>query len=145
VMLSISIFAIGSYCPMCVATYVLSLATIILAFVVTKEDRPEKPERQTLLRWLGYSAAFIAIFGFLGGRVALTNVVGGGYNDLVRSAVLEWQMARPQTSAKVPAAAVGSEDTAFVVTEFADFLCGFCKNAAQRLEAFVKSRPDVRF
>lgn len=145
VMLAISAFALDHYCPMCVALYGLSLVTFTFVLLATKEEDPSKPAWKEVLRWSIYSALFFIIFGFGIGRAFLQNQAGAGFQSLVRTATAEWQMARPQSSPLPPAASIGPETAPMVVTEFADFLCGYCKNAAQRLDAFVSSRPDVKF
>jgi protein-disulfide isomerase/uncharacterized membrane protein len=151
VMGAISVLFIGSYCLFCIIAYVLSF----IAFGAVWTALPSSPwlhlgpdvaswfgERRSFLMWL---AAVPIGAGLIHISFKQSNSADR-FESLSKIAVDDWEAAPVVKWTATPSLAKGAsaEAATMVITEFADFLCGHCKNAAPSLGAFVAAHPGVR-
>jgi protein-disulfide isomerase/uncharacterized membrane protein len=149
VMGSISTVLIGTFCLYCIGTYVISF--VAFALVLTTKE-PGQREPLTYLKELFGPARSYLIFilaiplaGFFFHRSYISKVGAADLPVIVKSSLAEWQT-NPIVDLSTAKASIvsGPDDSKMVITEFADFRCGHCKQASQTLKAFLSSRPDVQ-
>ena len=147
----ITVAFLKSLCLFCIIAYALS----VLTFGALLWAQPESPWRhfgEDLKSWLTDSKSFLVWPAMVPVGAVLVNIgMMQNYgaeelNRVVKTAVLDWQHQTPVTWAANPSLTKGAsvEDAKLTLTEFADFRCGHCAQAAPSLSAFVKANPDVR-
>jgi protein-disulfide isomerase/uncharacterized membrane protein len=140
VMGSISAFALGTYCLMCIVTYLLSFWGLA-GFYYQKNGG----QQSALNPWVASAKAFLitGICVFILGFVLNTQAQAAfGARDLrpfVESQIAEWENNPQMTIATSAGLILGAapEKAKFTIVEFADFLCPHCRHAAPVLHAFV--------
>lgn len=151
IMGGISALFIGSYCLFCIFTYILSF----IAFFAVWSAMPSSPWPHLgadIAAWFGARRSFLvwmAIVPIGAGLVHLgfkQSNSADKFEALSKMAVDDWESAPSVQWTATPSLTKGAaaEAATMVITEFADFLCGHCRNAAPSLDAFVKAHPDVR-
>jgi protein-disulfide isomerase len=133
--------------------YALSAATLAGAWRALKADafsRPALGEPSALGAAL--TPAIVALVVPALGMFLANWKIGDAYGEreigpLVDRAVADWLGTAPvNVDPAFPLVRGASPERAkLTLIEFADFRCGHCKHAAPTLDAFVASRPDVRF
>lgn len=151
IMGAISVIFLTQYCIFCIAAYVTSLVVFyglmsdqtkgVFSFLKSDIISWFTGETGHLVRYgLAIAAAFFIHAGMKQnyGASALGTVIDSSINEWRQETVNELTV--PPTLSKGAAPA----DAKMTIAEYADFLCGHCRQAAPSLSAFVKSRPDVR-
>jgi protein-disulfide isomerase/uncharacterized membrane protein len=149
VMGSISTFLIGTYCLFCIATYILSFIT---AYLVYSSQSAKRTPASTHLLSLFTSGKIYLLFVItipvvaFSANYSMISKFGGQHLAAIISQSLRSWNANPTVNlSEAPSLSKGPQDAKMVISEFADFMCGHCKNAAPTLKAFAKANPDVRF
>ncbi len=137
----ITVTALDTICPFCVATYVLSLITAGAAWLAYRPGL--KFEVKPAL--FGVAIAF-GISSLILNDQFRSGYTGPGGDAMSVAAVQEWtgnpKLEIPETD---PLAMGPSRDQAkMTLVEFADFRCIHCKLATAPIKAFAQSHPDVR-
>ena len=150
----ISAFALGTFCPFCMAAYVLSFITLASLWVGLAGDRI--PVATSALNQNGPRAGdfvplFVAGVVVLIGGFITNDKIAKSYNSedmgrFARDQVQEWTHNPPRKIETLDSLVAGPDrDKArMTIVEFADFRCGHCRHAAPVLKAFVSSHRDVR-
>lgn len=141
IMFLISLTALDTLCPFCVATYILSILTAVGAWFAYRPGL--KPELKPAL--LGVAAAFV-ISAFILNDQFRSSYTGPGGEAMTAAAVQEWSQNPKLEIPETDPLAMGPtrEKAKFTLAEFADFRCIHCKLASAPLKAFAVSHPDVR-
>ncbi len=144
----VSLLFLNSYCLFCIGAYVVSFVTAPLLY----QELDETPDLvKTIKNWFGARI-------YLGFIAAIPALVFFGHLSISRQPqtaaiqkqaglfVNQWALASVNVFEQAPMLVLGdtSAKPKMVITEFADFRCHHCKNAAPSLKAFVKSRNDVQ-
>jgi protein-disulfide isomerase/uncharacterized membrane protein len=145
VMGGISAIAIGSICPFCVVTYILSAIT---AWGAWSHYRPSTWQFGPPFTQL----ASLVVGGLAVGLIA-DQMFEDSYNkgpqgqEFIRAVVSDWHQAPTIELADQGPLVMGpSRDAAkLTIVEFADFRCGHCRSAAAPLKSFARANTDVRF
>ncbi len=150
IMGSVSVFLLNTFCLSCVASYILSAIT----FELTRRSKEGELKTHFISDLKGINqnlgvvgAIFIgipAISFFLHSSI-LNSHDAGGLSKIVKLEVSKWQASTIHEMNVTPALEYGKKDSKFIVSEFADFLCGHCKMASPSLDAFKKSHPEALF
>jgi protein-disulfide isomerase/uncharacterized membrane protein len=145
VMGGISLMLLKSLCPFCMASYGLSLITLISIWGYLPKGSgfsfgifELKAIPALLLTTL--------VVGFFVHKVSLSKFGG---KELQEFTTLQFQSWRDQIPKEIntvdPIVMNASQQAKMKIVEFADFLCGHCANAFPKLHTFVKAHPDVQF
>lgn len=152
VMGALSVLFLGAYCIFCIAAYVLSFATFELlrrqqegpVFKHLKADIAALfgPARSILITIV----VGIPVLSYLVHAAMLQRYDASSIQRAANTAISDWLMSPLVKFEVPPSLSKGADKDKAVMTivEFADFRCGHCKIAADSLNAFVKSHPDVR-
>tara|TARA_B110001454_G_scaffold219203_1_gene252187 strand:- start:114464 stop:115648 length:1185 start_codon:yes stop_codon:yes gene_type:complete len=147
VMGTISIAFLSSYCPFCIAAYVLSIITF-LCLHFTKE------KGQTLAGNLPYlftenkGSLYILVAIPLLGLFINWNINKQFTNDRLEMYIAEsiqsWKSKEPVSFDLSRGISKGAEDSKFVIVEFADYLCPHCKHANSPLKTFISTYSNAK-
>ncbi len=137
----ISIIALSSICPFCLATYVLSVVTAIGALKSYAPGLQFKIQLAPVL--LG---GFLLVGGFIANDILRSSYAGPSGDAMARAALSEWKANPALEIAATDPLAFGPEraDAKLTLIEFADFRCIHCKMAVPPMKAFLASHPDTR-
>ncbi|MBW2444240.1 MAG: thioredoxin domain-containing protein [Deltaproteobacteria bacterium] len=153
------IFRIRAVCGLCLATYGINVALILLlAPQVWREPRPRAPWLTILPGKKEDQAVALyyrnVIKGFLIGAVLLTTVIGLAGSQLLAGSltgsdkqqlakVSESLLRQKSHSLKIEGRPfMGSESAGLTVVEFSDFLCPYCAKAAKFLKLAGSGNHD---
>lgn len=141
VMGAITVTALQSICPFCLATYALSIITLFGAW---RAYRPGL--RLSFKPNLAITAAVLAGAGFVADDQIRSEYSSPQSDALIKAAISEWQQNPSVEIAETDPLAMGPsrQEAKLTLVEFADFRCIHCKMAAAPIKAFVSSRSDVR-
>lgn len=144
VMGAITLTQLSSVCPFCLATYALSLVTLVGVFM--SFPSPLTPSPSLALYGAGTLVVVLALAA-LWNRSAMQQYGGKQLVEITDLSVEDWRNKPSQTIETVAPAIHKSSTTPakMVIVEFADFLCPHCKVAYSKIHAFLKSRPEVEF
>lgn len=150
VMAQISIFALGTFCPFCVATYVLSLFSLFAAYRY-QINRPWTHLSSDLallfssVRWPLVILLMIPTLGYMSNAIILDSYGFGKMEQIIGDSLSEWEQSPTYNFKLDQGLALGnSSNPKMTIVEFADFLCPHCRVAYPVLHAFVKSHPDAQ-
>lgn len=153
VMAIISITQLTTYCLFCIILYFLSFGIVIGLWMIQETKISENfiPDLKNLFseaRPLLIAVALIPLASFLTHASIVKKYQAGDLNKMVKILVQDWKVAPQHDFSTPPAFTMGAEaeNAKMIISEFADFRCGHCKDAAPSLHAFVKSHSnDVHF
>ncbi len=142
IMAGISLFLLQIFCPVCVLLYLLSFVVFFCVFLFVKTDPVHafRPVMRALL--------FVAFGGVLTG--VLTHLIFVKIYDIksveqtVKRNVLDWMSEPVADSGKKALLAQGPKSALVTVTEFADFLCSFCRKSHYILQSLKTLDPHIR-
>jgi protein-disulfide isomerase/uncharacterized membrane protein len=141
VMGGISFAVLNTICPFCVVTYVLSVPTVVGAFL---------GYRQGLAPKLGFSFVWLTL-GFAIAGLFLNDQFRSSYSSRggdakAMAALSEWTLNSVIEIPETDPLAMGPNraQAKMTIVEFADFRCIHCKHAATPLKAFLAAHPDTR-
>lgn len=154
---AISVALLSTYCLFCLFAYLCSFVMFV-ALYKSLTTPSSGSAVTTSLQGPRYKVSDAKILLFAGGTIVFGTWIANhalrsnyrmadsNFAMEVKNYVQEW-LANPQLDIQVvaPLAKGAAESAAkMTIVEFADFRCPHCAHAAPVLEAFVKSRPDVR-
>jgi protein-disulfide isomerase/uncharacterized membrane protein len=151
-MMGISLVKLNTYCPFCIGLYVLSFVIFETSRRTLKEplfkgflsDLPNMwAESQNIL----WAVVAIPVLSYIIHTGFLQNYGAGQMDRVINLSVADWASAPTVDLNVKPLLTKGPEKAAAAMTisEFADFRCHHCKNAANSLHAFTNAHDDVRF
>jgi len=160
VMASISIFLVAHLCPFCLLAYLLSFITFAGLWFALPKSVPTLSPTPNSSRNSSLDLAIIikqfspvlilAAMAFVAVFIADDQIKNSfGARDLkpmIQESVQSW-ITNPQLSITPVAALVmgaTGDKAKMVITEFADFRCSHCKQAAPILKAFTNAHSDVQ-
>jgi protein-disulfide isomerase/uncharacterized membrane protein len=153
VLLGVQVFALRTYCRLCLATYAVNVISGILlmpyrAFRREAGQETSGSERRVLVG--GWILATLSLVGALAagelgfaGRTEATELrailddpskVSRYYED---KAAAEFRVAPVQTFELTDAIRLGPPNAPITIVEFTDYLCPFCKQLAPYLEEYL--------
>lgn len=148
IMGGISLFLISSYCIFCIILYALSFTTWLLLY--HSQESHTVPTSVHLRELIGPARGYliyilaIPLLTFFIHKSYVMRVGAQQLGQVVRSSLLEWKAGPAyELGATTPSLKKGAPDAKMVIAEFADFLCGHCKNASPTLKAFIDSHPKA--
>ncbi len=145
IMFSISLFALRLFCPFCVILYVLSFVIAVCALPSGKHGISLPSLKKAKLLLSGSSIGLILTTILL--HLIFMNTHNIKSTDkTVQSNVMDWNSAPVKHSTEEALLTTGPAKTeaAITITEFADFLCSYCRKSYYILKIFKASNPKVR-
>ncbi len=147
VMGTISVLYLSSYCPFCLAAYVLSAITFAcLHFITDKTPTFSNLVPGLFVENRGTLYLFVAIP--LLGLFINWNINKGFSNErlqvYISDSLSSWKTKETVTFDGQHGISKGPETSSFVIVEFADYLCPHCKHAAGPLKTFLGSYTNAR-
>lgn len=149
VMGGVSLAFMSAYCLFCIATYLLSFATFVLIWIESDDFDARISEDAGALFgeskfYLGLLVAIPIIVFFF----HLSATKRPQTEAIMRQSKLftqQWQVANLFTFDQPPVLTSGSPNSGakMIITEFADFRCHHCRDAAPSLKTFTKTRAHV--
>lgn len=143
----LSVLFLSSYCPFCIATYILSAITFICLHLITdKKIRLSTlpPSLFTENRGTLYLLLAIPLLGLF----INWNINKGFSNDrmqlYIRDSLNSWKSKEVVNFNAERGLIKGKTDSKFVIVEFADYLCPHCKYANGPLKTFIGTFPDAK-
>jgi len=148
VMGGISLLLMSTYCLFCIGTYLLSIVGLIAALGLGKLQLGDIKNDVSLMfsseKWILIMFLLVPGFGYLGHMILKDRFGGSRVQFMVQESIAAWKAASPVAFDLENGLSFGKPDAAFVIVEFADFLCPHCKFASPTLHGFTQARPDVR-
>ena len=146
VMGSLSVLFVKTYCLFCIGAYLTSFASFGLIWSEQTDLASLKSNLLAVFKdaksYLAYVVA-IPVITFLVHSTYVQKVGAQNLGSIVNSSVSDWQSrAAVDFSAAPPSLVSGPDSAPMIITEFADFTCGHCKNASPGLKAFANSRSS---
>ncbi len=153
IMGGISAALMSIFCLFCMATYLLSFLTF--AFIWSDSDDFESSAGEDAAALFGESKFYLGLLAAIPVIVILLHLSATHSPQteaIVRQSKLftqAWQVATPFTFDLPPVLTSGGSqannksNAKMVISEFADFRCHHCRDAAPSLKSFIKTRPDV--
>lgn len=145
IMFSISLFILNSFCLFCIILYLLSFIIAISAFLLHKPLSIIAIIKKHRFLLPG-ALASVVLTAFL-----LHSIFTKAHNikpskATVNSNVKDWMSAPVKHSQEKALLEAGpsQEEAIMTITEFADFLCSYCRNNYSILKIFKASNPLVR-
>ena len=145
VMLGISGFFLKLFCPFCIILYILSFIIAIGAFLYGKKYFSFSHLKKTYLLLLCTFAVWIGIGLVL--HLIFINIHGiKSVQKTVKLNVMDWASAPTRNSEEKALLTAGpiKDKTLITITEFADFLCSYCRNSYYTLKTFKAVHPQIR-
>lgn len=149
----ISFYYLTTYCLFCIIAYATSF--VIFEALRREQEEPffshigqDLMDLLTAARWNLVYFLLIPLGAFFIHKFFIQQYGAEDLDGVVHSSLVEWQTAgRPFDFSLPPLLTKGAEESQATMTivEFADFRCGHCRIASSPLDAFVKSKQDVRF
>ena len=139
----LSYVVLHTICPACSGAYVLSLVSLVTAWMMT--------EKTTLfsvshLKIYAGMAVFVLAFGKFIHHDTLKGYGGQERLEIMQLQLDEWKKAPEKNFTPIePLTMNASKGAKMKIVEFADFLCGHCAMAYPVIHEFVKAHPDVEF
>ncbi len=143
VMAALSYGVLKTVCPGCTAAYVLSLITLVTAWMVTEKSPLFSKFDLKLYPVLAVSVLLISAIA----HNSQINKYGGKERmKIIEAQLSDWHRTPEKPIEPHAPITMNSNPSAKMkIVEFADFLCGHCANAYPVLHSFVKSHPEVEF
>lgn len=141
--------SMSTFCIFCIAAYILSFATYGLVLVSQSKSETDRvglanilsPANSSLLVYI-VAIPVIVIF------IHFSYLKSRNLHDMdqrISSSVQMWQNSPVlDFSPAAPSLSKGNDNPLMTITEFADFRCGHCRHAYNKLKAFAGSRNDVK-
>ncbi|MCB0343293.1 MAG: DsbA family protein [Pseudobdellovibrionaceae bacterium] len=148
---TVSLTLISYFCLFCIATYILSVVTF--ETLRQSQDGPVCSNLMSDTKALfttdkKYLLLLVAIpaGAFLIHTSALSQYGIDRLAQRVSNNLADWKNTKTVQLAGTPMLVKGpaASEAKMVISEFADFRCGFCKAVASPIHLFLKSHPDVR-
>ncbi len=145
VMLGISAFLLQLFCPFCIILYLFSFIIAICAFLSGKQHFSLSSFKKSYLFISGVSLTWI-ITGVLIHLIFVNTHNVKSTKEIVKLNVMDWMSAPVKQSGETALLTKGpsKQETSIIITEFADFLCSYCRNSYYILKIFKASNPQVR-
>lgn len=144
----ISVLFLSSYCPFCMAAYILSLITFVCLYL-TKE------KGQTLVSSMPYlftenkGTLWILVAIPLLGIFINWNINKRYSSDrlelYITDSIQSWKSKEIVNFDLTRGIVKGPEDSKFIIVEFADYLCPHCKHANGPIKTFANTFSKVKF
>lgn len=134
------------YCLFCFALYALSFINLFLVYNWVGKSTKEIAINSNFAKGLAAWAIAVPVFAFFTNQSFVNSFGGKDIQKMAVSSLMDWQANPVKEITIEPAIAYGPSrsEAKMTITEFADFRCIHCKNAAPVLHNFVKSRNDTR-
>jgi protein-disulfide isomerase/uncharacterized membrane protein len=143
----ISLAFLSSYCPFCIAAYVLSVITF-LCLHLSKEKGQSLGLNLPYLFTENKGTLYILIAIPLLGLFVNWNINKQFTSDrldlYISESIQSWKSKEVVNFDLTRGLSKGAEDAKFVIVEFADYLCPHCKHANGPLKTFASTFPNVR-
>ncbi len=134
------------YCLFCFALYALSFINLFVVYKWTGNSIKDTSIDTHFLKNIAAWAIAIPVLAFFTNQSFVNSYGGKDVEKMAISSLMDWQANPSKAISTAPSIAYGPAraDAKMTITEFADFRCIHCKNAAPVLHNFVKSRTDTR-
>jgi protein-disulfide isomerase/uncharacterized membrane protein len=147
VMAVISVLFLTSYCPFCIAAYVLSAITFACLLATKDKELKLSNTLPTLFqehKGTIFLLLAIPVLGWFINRNINRGYSGDRLDMYIQDALKSWNAKEPVSFDLNRGLAKGAEESKFVIVEFADYLCPHCKHANGPLKTFVRTYPDAK-
>ena len=145
IMLSISLFVLRLFCPFCVILYILSFVIAICCFFSNKNSFSFLPFKKAKLL---LSSSFIALIltTIITHLIFMSTHNIKSTDKIVQSNLMDWNSAPVKQSKEKALLTAGpsKKKASITITEFADFLCSYCRKSYYILKIFKASNPKIR-
>ncbi len=144
VMIGISVFFLNFFCPFCIILYLLSFIVFIVAFFSAKANLSLSSVKEP--RVLVSCLAVWVLASLLLHLIFMNSHDIKSAEKTVKRNVMDWISAPIKSSGEKPLLTVGppKEESVITITEFADFLCSFCRKSHYLLKKLKSSNPNIR-
>lgn len=145
----ISTIFLSSYCPFCIATYALSLITVVCYhFSFNKLPRLALAEDIAQLFHENKSSLYLFLSIPLLGLFINWNIQKRFTSDrldlFIQESLTSWKQRKEFNFKTDIGLTAGKENSKFTIVEFADYLCPHCKTAQTPLKTFLASHPEAQ-
>lgn len=158
-------FEIETICLVCVGTYAINIALLVLAILSARKEKASisafsglfrrstigSPEEgRSIFALINAAALFVALCAIaLPFLLRLSFFLDDSTKEIAKRAEAFWQQAPlPELAPPSEALVYGKPDAPLQIVEFSDFECPFCRKAENELKLFwpyVKNRAAVYF
>jgi protein-disulfide isomerase/uncharacterized membrane protein len=145
-MLSISVFQLGSFCPFCMVAYALSLVQAGILFTL-RSDSGFFEDLKDLLsshKWVAIMGIATLASSWLVNAMMLDNFGGSKIQPYIIESVENWKVNPTMVFDETTGLTTSKEPAKMTIVEFADFKCPHCKIASPTIHAFMHSRSGVK-
>jgi protein-disulfide isomerase/uncharacterized membrane protein len=145
-MLSISVFQLGSFCPFCMVAYGLSFAQLAVMFVL-RETGSFAEDLKDLFnqhKWVAIAGVVTLASSWLVNAMMMDNFGGSKIEPYITESVENWKLNPTLSFDESSGLSTSAEPAKMTIVEFADFKCPHCKIASTSLHSFMHSRKGVK-
>lgn len=143
----ISLIFLSSYCPFCIAAYVLSIVTMVCLYFTKDKDLSISTALPSLFRENKGTLYVLLAIPILGAFITwnINKRFSSDRMELyISDSIRSWQSAQPATFDISRGIIKGANDAKFVIVEFADYLCPHCKHANAPLKTFMSTYASTK-
>lgn len=145
----ISTLFLTSFCPFCIATYVLSLITLVCYHIsFNKQPRMAFVEDLSALFNENKSSLYMLLAIPLLGLFINWNIqkrfTGDRLDLFIQESLTSYKQRKEFNFKQDAGLTLGKDDAKFTIVEFADYLCPHCKSALTPLKTFLASHQDAK-
>ena len=143
VMLSISIFILHVFCPFCIILYLLSFIILACTFFSAKISISSLKEARLFVP----SVFFVLILISFMSHLIFTNTYNiQSVQKTVKLNMMDWKSSPVKSTEEKALLTTGpnKEKVVVTITEFADFLCSYCRNSYYILKILKSTHPEIR-
>ena len=142
IMMGISFFLLNFFCPICIVLYLLSFIIFICAFFSTK-NQFKILSLKTLRGFFPVVAGWV-LMSFLLHLIFIKTYDIQSVEQTVKRNLMDWVSEPVRESGEKALLSKGPEKAVTTITEFADFLCVFCKKSYYVLRSMTALDSQIK-
>lgn len=147
VMGTLSVAFLRSYCPFCIGAYALSVITALCLHIAKDKDQSIVSVAPQLFgenKGSLYVILAIPVLGFFINWNINKRFSSERLDMFITESIGSWKNAQPAVFDLSRGFIKGSDDSKFIIVEFADYLCPHCKHANGPLKTFMSTHSNAK-
>ncbi|MDE0119604.1 MAG: thioredoxin domain-containing protein [Bdellovibrionales bacterium] len=145
VMMGISAFVLHVFCPFCIILYLLSFIIVVCTLFSAKLSISIVSLKEARL-FLPSIFLVLILISFISHLIFANTYNVQSAKKTVKLNMMDWKSSPVKSTEEQALLTTGppKEKTIITITEFADFLCSYCRNSYYLLKILKSAQPQVR-